>query len=326
MESAQIIAWTRFSVLFLALGIAAWLDHKDRRVPNEFWITWSKPAIFLWAVDLMNQDAEWYIFATAAGVVAYASIAVIGKPSLNDIFKGKFLDISVCLWYLLGLVGIVQGALIHGSEQPFDIIYKYGDAQSILWWSTILVILPIFLVDMAWRFRLIHGGADSKSLMWIAILLPSWSAVPVIYPNSLNEAIFALPPAIAILIWGGAAFLLLPFILMFRNIKDGNFNLRLFWHAEMMDIDTIASRHVWLLTSLIEMPDGEKKIYHRTKAPSRTPSAEQLQISIQELKDLGVQRVWITRKFPLLLFLWPALIPLILIGEPMVFILPLLGI
>ena len=58
MESEDIIAWTRMSVLILALGIAAWLDHKERRVPNEFWITWSKPAIFLWTLDLLNQEAN----------------------------------------------------------------------------------------------------------------------------------------------------------------------------------------------------------------------------------------------------------------------------
>lgn len=325
MNSDEIIAWTRFGVLFLALGIAAWLDHKDRRIPNEFWINWSKPAIFLWAIDLMNQEAEWYIYATAAGVIAYASIAVIGNPSLKDIAKGSPIDIGVSLWYLVGVAGIVQGVLIHSSELPLNIIFELGDAQSILWWSTVAVLLPIFLVDMAWRFRLIHGGADSKGLMWVAILIPSWSAVPVLYPEALNETIFVLPPAIALLIWGGFAFLLLPVIMTFRNFKAGHFNPKLFWHAERMDIDLVADKHVWMLTGLIEMPDGESKIIHRVRAPKRTPSAKQVAKTIQELKDLGIVRVWVTQKYPLLLFLWPALIPLLLVGGPMAFIMPLLG-
>ena len=78
MDSGEVISWTRLIVLFWALGIAAWLDHKERRVPNEFWITWAKPAIFLWVLDLLNSEAQWYVFATAAGMVAYASVAVIG--------------------------------------------------------------------------------------------------------------------------------------------------------------------------------------------------------------------------------------------------------
>ena len=87
MDSTEVISWTRLAVLFGALGIAAWLDHKDRRVPNDFWIRWSKPAIFLWTLDLLVSEAEWYVFATAAGIVAYASIAVIGRPTINDIIK-----------------------------------------------------------------------------------------------------------------------------------------------------------------------------------------------------------------------------------------------
>ena len=71
MDSTEVISWTRLAVLFGALGIAAWLDHKDRRVPNNFWIRWSKPAIFLWTLDLLVAEAEWYVFATAAGIVNY---------------------------------------------------------------------------------------------------------------------------------------------------------------------------------------------------------------------------------------------------------------
>ena len=30
-----ILGWTRVAVLLLGMGWAAWMDHKDRRVPNE---------------------------------------------------------------------------------------------------------------------------------------------------------------------------------------------------------------------------------------------------------------------------------------------------
>ena len=98
MESAEIVSWTRLLVLLLALGIAAIMDLKDRRVPNEFWITWAKPAIFLWTLDLLILGVEWYTIATAAGMVAYASTAVIGRPTIGDILSGKSLDILVSIW------------------------------------------------------------------------------------------------------------------------------------------------------------------------------------------------------------------------------------
>ena len=52
---------------------------------------------------------------------------------------------------------------------------------------------------------------------------------------------------------------------------------------------------------------------------------DKLTQEIEILKENGVDRVWVTRKYPLLVFLWPALIPLILIGGPMAYLMPLLG-
>ena len=325
MDSAGVISWTRLGVLLLALGIAAWLDHKERRVPNQFWITWSKPAIFLWVLDLLNSEAEWYVFATAAGMVAYASIAVIGRPSIKDIRAGNSLDILVSFWYVIGILGVIQGLLLHTDESILRIISGDGSEEAMLWWSTFAVFIPIFLVDMAWRMRLIHGGADCKGLMWVAILVPSWTSIPIQFPEAMENSVIAMPPAIALLVWGGLSFLFLPVIMVFKNLKEGNTNLKLIWHAQRMDVDDVMNNHVWLLTSIAEMPSGEKKIVHSTRAPRKTPTKEKLQAEIDLLKENGVSQVWITKKYPLLVFLWPAIIPLTLVGGPMVFIMPLLG-
>ena len=325
MDSAEVISWTRFLVLFGALGIAAWLDHKERRVPNEFWIVWAKPAIFLWCLDLLVAEAEWYVFATAAGVVAYASTAIIGRPSLKDIAAGTRLDIAVSIWYVVGIVGVIQGLLLHTNESLLSLISGDASTEATIWWSTFAVMIPLVLVDLAWRMRLIHGGADCKGLMWVAILVPSWSSIPLVYDESMEISVMAMPPAIALLVWGGFAFLLLPIVMIIRNLKDGQMNIRLIWHAERMNLDNVLDSHVWLLTTIADMPSGEKKIIHRTRAPRRTPTVEGLAQEIETLKENGVEKVWITRKYPLLVFLWPAVIPLILYGGPMAYIMPLLG-
>ena len=325
MDSTEVISWTRFLVLFTALGIAAWLDHKERRVPNEFWITWAKPAIFLWCLDLLVAEAEWYVFATAAGVVAYASIAIIGRPSIKDIISGGRMDIAVSIWYLIGIAGVIQGLLLHTNESILSVLTGDATSEATIWWSTFAVMIPLVLVELAWRMRLIHGGADCKGLMWVSILIPSWSSIPLIYPKAMENTVVAMPPAIALLVWGGLAFLILPILMVIRNLKDGQMSLRLIWHAERMSIDRVIGSHVWLLTTIAEMPNGEKKIIHRTRAPRRTPSVEQLTKSIDTLKENGVEIVWITRKYPLIVFLWPAILPLVLIGGPMAYIMPLLG-
>ena len=92
-----------------------------------------------------------------------------------------------------------------------------------------------------------------------------------------------------------------------------------------MNIDDVINNHVWLLSSIAQMPSGEKKIIHRSRAPRKTPSKEKLQAEIDLLKENGVSEVWITKKYPLLVFLWPAILPLTLVGGPMVFMMPLIG-
>ena len=97
------------------------------------------------------------------------------------------------------------------------------------------------------------------------------------------------------------------------------------WHAEKMKIDKVATSHVWLLTTIADMPNGELKVIHKTRAPSKTPTKEELRSNIEALSNQGVEHVWVTRKYPLLVFLWPALIPLVMLGGPMAYLMPLIG-
>ena len=318
-SSDELISWSRMACLLIGLSIAAWMDHKERRVPNSHWIVWSKPAIFLWALSLMIQDADVYTFLTALGVVAYASIAVIGRPTIPDILKGSKVDILVSLWYMIGIAGVVGGYATHSDTSLADVINGEADKQAALWWKTLATLIPIVAIDIAWRVRLIHGGADCKAIMWIALMIPDWSAIPIPMGSETSEALVALPPALALLMWGGAVFLILPFVILVRNIASGNMSsiadLRLAWHATVMKRDEVLDAHVWLLTTVIEMPDGSKKAHHRTRAPSRTPSREELSEQLENLKQLGVDEVWITHKHPLLVFLLPAVLPLFIFGD-----------
>ena len=93
-----------------------------------------------------------------------------------------------------------------------------------------------------------------------------------------------------------------------------------------MHIEDVMKKHVWLLSTIADMPNGEKKIVHRTRAPRVTPTKEKLVSELRSLTENGVEMVWVTRKYPLLVFLWPAVIPMLIIGGPMAFIMPVLGI
>ena len=319
----DVLGWTRVGILFLGMAWAAWMDHNDRRVPNEHWIIWAKPAIFVWALDLMVQGADWTIYLTAAAVVAYASVAVFGRPTLRDARGGSIVDVCFLLWYAVSAIGLFAGAIQYQSTTPMDVLLGEGDALGLLWWKTAALLVVIFVIDLAWRMRLLHGGADAKALMWVALVFPSWATLPVLFgPQAVESAVVALPVAVSLLMWGGLAFFLIPFIMLILNIKRGHISslrdLRLGWHATVLPIEEVTKRHVWLLTTTMEKPDGSTQIYHRSRAPSQTPTKEVLHAKIEELKQHDVKEVWVSFKMPLLVFLLPAIVPLVLLGDPTV--------
>jgi len=168
----DLLGWSRIFALVLGMGWAAWMDHKERRVGNDHWLVWVKPALFLWALDLMNQGADWTIYLTASAVVAYASGAVLGRPSLTDLRNGSRLDGVVLLWYAISSVGLVAGAIAHQSTQPLDVLLGNDTSLGALWWKTLSVLFVILIIDGAWRLRLLHGGSRCKGSDVGGIALP----------------------------------------------------------------------------------------------------------------------------------------------------------
>ena len=328
LTSEEVLGWSRVGVLLLGMGWAAWMDHKDRRVSNEHWIVWVKPAVFIWCLELLARDADWTIFLTASAIVAYASMAVIGRPTVKDILAGNREDILVSMWYFLSFVGVAFGMVKYSDVELLDLLLGEAGGMAGLYWVTLSGLLVIFVIDLGWRLRLIHGGADAKALMWVAILVPNWSTMPVITDYD-QEVILQLPPAISLLMWGGLTFLLIPVVLVIKNLVQGNVksfgDLRMFWHSTVMDLDKVQQSHVWLLSSMIEMPDGQMSVHHSTRAPRRTPSEEELSKQIATLKNNNFDQVWVSYKLPLLVFLFPVIIPMAIFGDITVIILQTIG-
>ena len=318
IEPNSVIGWARIITIFFCFAWAAWLDHLERRVPNQHWLTWSQPAAFLMLMELIIAQADISLYMFAAGLFALASISVIGRPTIRDIMQGNKLDVLVSIWYVVGIIGLLLGIPKYGIVEPADLLLGNIDGLTLLWWQFVVVIFVLIIIDLGWRFRLIHGGADAKALMLVALTLPHWDTVPVLYEIQTDTAL-GLPPAISILMWGGLAFLLIPIFTTVENIVKGNIKsaneiIRMF-HTVRIPLDEVMTRHVWLLTTVIESADGEKSVTHNLKAPRKTPSDEQLQKQVDELKSMDVESVWVSRKFPLLVFLWPAIIPMIIWGD-----------
>ena len=169
VESDTILGWARMGVLILCMGWAAWFDHKERRVSNEHWMVWTKPIVFIWSLDLLMQGPHWSVWLTASALLAYASGFVLGRPTMKDARQGNRMDQIVLVWYLFSSIGLVAGALRFMEISPLDVLIGEASAEATLWWSYIAAMFTLFVIDLAWRFRFIHGGADAKALMWVTL-------------------------------------------------------------------------------------------------------------------------------------------------------------
>jgi len=322
--SLAILGWTRVAILIGCFAGAAHLDNKQRSVPNSYWKVWIKSAVLLWLLEIAIRTDDWITYCTMAAVLAYGSTSLIGTPTITDLKRGSWVDWSVLLWYCIGMYGVIYGIMEYVPMDDYVSILSFSEnSPEGIWLQTILVIPIMFFIKMAWRLRLLHGGADAKALLLVAVLIPSWiTFAPV------NGSTF-VPPVFALLVWGGLGFFLLPISLIIHNIVDGNVktfeDISMIWHATRMPLDEITDNFVWLLDEVVISPDGEPNIVSSLTPPKKTPSRQELMIKIEELRLMEVEDAWVTKKYPLLSYIFPGTILLLFFGDPIWWILHIAG-
>ena len=322
--SLAVLGWTRIAILVACFAGAAHLDNKQRSVPNSYWKVWVKSAILLWILEIAIRSDDWITYCTMAAVLAYGSTSLIGTPTITDLKKGSWVDWAVLIWYCIGMFGIYSGVMEYVDPNNItSILSSNSNSNEAIWLQTILVIPIMFFIKMAYKLRLLHGGADAKALLLVAVLIPSWvTFIPI------NGSTF-VPPVFALLVWGGLGFFLLPISLIIHNIADGNIktfdDITMSWHATKMPLDEITDNFVWLLDSVVISPEGEPTIVSSMQPPKVTPTREELMIKIEELRLMDVEDAWVTKKYPLLSYIFPGTILMLFFGDPIWWILHIAG-
>jgi len=330
VTTPEILTYARVTTLILCIAGATYLDLKIRRVPNDWWVSWAKPALFVLCLELWVLEADWTIWLTASAMVAYASTAVIGRPTLEDARNGSPEDLIVSIWYLVSFVGLVGGVMLHftplmdgigfGSLVGCNYCSSTTEIEAAyLWGQMIMIGLVLLFFEMCYQLRMLHGGADAKAMMFVALCLPGWGTLP-----PADAAL--MPPALSLLIWGALTFLILPFYVFIQNAISGDAGeWRMAWHARRLPLSTISGRHVWLLDEVMEGHDGEKKIVTKMRPRRGSRSETALDEVLDELAELGAEKAWTTEKYPFMAFLMVGILPMLLFGDPVLLLLNLVG-
>ena len=317
MEIISIIILVRVSALVLCMAIAAKSDYENLMVADSHWLKWSIIFVFLLFLEMILLETSISNYYMIAALLAIFSIAFFGTPQIKNILEWKKFEFSIALLYLIGFVGIVGGALENQNTDFISLILGEESPDTVLWWSLILSMLIISLYLIAWKSKIIQGGADIKALILLTITFPSWSFLPE--PLFMEEEIlFRLPPSLVMFVWAGLVFLLAPPILIFYNYKKGNISSRhdiiMAWHSIKLPIDEIGSKPVWILTEVLEEEDEIREI-NRILPKTNYSMFDEIEEKKNLLKSKGIESAWVASKHPFIVYLFLSILPLLLIGD-----------
>ena len=278
------LSLARFSVTLGFLIAASREDLKTRTVDDRYWQILGVVGLCLLAGEMLDGGAEpaHYLLLFPIGLLFYDPY--IDREPIFD--NGKLCWPAIAAF---AAAGAAVGCAVY-----------FGGL------TTLLIIPAMFLLVYSLYFtNVIHGGADAKALMSIALVLP-W------YPILPNLPLIATPAAIAdivdisfpfmmlVLMMGSLSVMFLPFYNLALNAKQGNFMLPMALFGRRVKVADAEKALVWPMERLV---DGKMQ---RALFPKR---GRNLMKEYEALRAAGIQDVWVTHKIP---FIVPITVGLVL--------------
>lgn len=268
----------RLAVGVAVLGAAAWADWRTREAGNWFWMLLGSAGIGLFAVELgTSSDYRIWLLLVPWGLL------------LGDLLWDRDPDplerwITV-LVYVVAAASAVTLILTATTFTPED--------QALL--RRGLGTLVVFLLGyLFYTLGLLKGGADAKALIAIAYLVPGypeWEGLPLLSLQPGVREAFELffPFALSTLLNAALLLLAVPVILLVRNL----FRRDVRW-PQMLLGSRVSATRVPRFTWLLQEADRGRIRYFAF--PRKTPQEP----ALQALRELGVERVWVTPQIPFL--------------------------
>ena len=302
--------------------IAARSDFQTLSVRDIHWKIWAIPATIILVFEIASNNSGPANLMTISAMIAVFSICFYRIPDLRRFRDWKIEQITLSMIYLIGIAGILIGSIEFSDTNFVNLVLGEESNETILWWSSLGAILTMMLFLSAWKARIIPGGADVKALILVTLFFPSWAFIPEQMYFS-GENTFRIPPSMALFLWAGTYFMLAAPIIFLRNVARGDVStapdFKMAWHATKKPVSGIIAGPSWILTEVAGTED-EPKVVNRI-LPSNSSSPVSFAENLERLESMGVEEAWVATKHPFLVYLFFALIPLMLFGDPLAYLL-----
>ena len=175
----EILSLTRLAIALALMSYAAVLDWRTRRVANWVWMLMGSLGLILLAIEMLHSDNTlgltgdiWPYF-----LIFIPIIVLFIEPFREVGYEVKGIDMVSIILGLIGLMGALALLYLEGTTRPVIILLS-------------IPVMMLFFI-LFYYVGLIHGGADAKAFIVLAILFPVYPVIqglPLIkYPLNIIE-------------------------------------------------------------------------------------------------------------------------------------------
>lgn len=263
------------------LGVAAVGDVRTRHVRDELWVAMGTIGLVLLAVDVVNSAwwvNDWFYFASAA--ILFYSV-FYGKP----LFEEDGLHLRPVRLLVLGAAAVLFVAALL-LPNPYKNSFGLPPVVIVpdLALATVPVLIVVYLIF--YQIGFLHGGADTKALIALALVFPlSLDASP--FP--LLATPIAFPFSFVALINGAILFLVIPLAYLGVNAARGELAWPMAFFGTRHDLDRLPE-HTWLMEKVDKRGETFVALFPRRGGDR---AAE-----VEKLRAAGRTKVWVTHQIP----------------------------
>jgi hypothetical protein len=185
------------------------------------------------------------------------------------------------LLYLIALVSCIMMVWLEG-------LYRMS--------AHLLTVPALIIVSYVFYYTgLLHGGADAKAFMSLAILLPFYpvlEGLPLIQYDQGVFEVLELTFPFAFLVLMNAAIIqviTVPLALLVKNIIRRDFGFPEMLLGYRMDLREVPRRFVWPMET-VQDDEVVLQIFPKRNAD--------LKSQLSKLQARGIKRIWVTQKIP----------------------------
>ncbi len=288
------------------LGVGAASDLRSRRVRDPLWVALGSIGLVLLAVEI-GLSYWWvndWLYLITAAILFY--LVFYGEP----LFDEDGFHVRPTRLFLLGSAAATFVAAV---LLPNPYAFEFLPAFAVVIPDLALAAVPVMILvyQAFYQAGLLRGGADTKALIALTLLVPLYpdvSPFPLVQaPPAVTDAMRAFFPfSLVVLVDAAVLVLVVPLAYLVVNVARREFEWPVGLLGTRVPIDAIPP-HAWVMERV--GPKGER---YAVLFPSRKADESQI---VAKLRAVGATKVWVERKIPFIVLLFVGYVLAFFVGN-----------